>query len=153
MATALILYDNAVAWSQDATNLLKPSNTYRITLHSSSYSVLSTDSVWADVTNEIATGFGYTQNTKELQNVVFSTVTTNDAKFDADDVVWTAVGGSIPAWRYGVIHVNGTLNGHVNPLVGYFEGDPTPADIPATSSGNTLTLQFNANGIITFTYA
>lgn len=152
MTASITLYNTTPTWAADATNLLSPSNTFRITLHTSSYTPSAAHSVWADVDNEIATGNGYTQNTKELGSVVLSTVTTNDAKFDAADVVWTASGGAIPAWRYAVIHVNGTLNGHVNPLVGYVLGDTTPADIPATTDGNTLTLTWNTGGIVTITY-
>jgi len=33
-----------------------------------------------------------------------------------------------------------------NPLVGYFVGDSTPADIPATTVGNTLTLTCPSGG-------
>jgi hypothetical protein len=39
----------------------------------------------------------------------------------------------------------------VNPLVGYFLGDSTPADVPATTSGNTLTITPNASGILSAT--
>jgi hypothetical protein len=66
-------------------------------------------------------------------------------------VVWTASGTGIPAWRYGVLYYLGTLNGKVNPLVGYFLGDSTPADVPLTTSTNTLTITPSASGILTAT--
>lgn len=64
---------------------------------------------------------------------------------------WTASGGSIPAWRRGVVYYLGTLNGKVNPLVGHFLGDSTPADIPATTAGNQLIVTPNASGILVAT--
>jgi len=33
--------------------------------------------------------------------------------------------------------------------VGHFLGDSTPADVPATTAGNTLTVTPNAAGILT----
>jgi len=33
-----------------------------------------------------------------------------------------------------------------NPLIGYFLGDTTPADVPATTVGNPLTINCPANG-------
>lgn len=152
MTASITLYDNAVTRSLDATNLLLPSGTYKITLHTSSYTFSAAHSVYADLTNELSTAFGYTNGGLALSNVVVSLVTTNDAKFDADDAVWTASGGSIPAWRRAVIRRVGTVNSFVDPLICSILGDTTPADIPATTDGNTLTVQFNGSGIITYTY-
>jgi hypothetical protein len=101
---------------------------------------------WADVSaNEIANGNGYTTGGATLANDAVSTIT-NGHKYDSDDPAWTASGGSIPAWRYAVMYVSGTLWGKTNPVIGYFLGDSTPADVPATTSGNPLTIQVNANG-------
>jgi hypothetical protein len=108
---------------------------------------------WADVSaNEIANGNGYTTGGETLTNDAVST-TTNGWKYDADDVPWTASGGNIPAWRYGVLYVSGALWGKTSPLIGHFLGDSTPADVPATSSGNTLTVAWNASGVFTLTQA
>jgi hypothetical protein len=70
-------------------------------------------------------------------------------KFTAAPAIWTASGGNIPAWRRGWVYYNGTLNGKVNPVVGHFLGDATPADVPATTDGNDLTITPHANGILT----
>lgn len=152
MTASITLYDNTVKRSLDATNLLLPSGTYKITLHTSSYTFSAAHSVYADLTNELATAFGYTNGGLTLANVVVTLQTTNDAMFDADDAVWTAAGGSIPVWRRAVIRRVGTVNSLVDPLICSILGDTTPADIPATADGNTLTVQFNAAGIITGTY-
>lgn len=72
-------------------------------------------------------------------------------KFTFAAPVWTAAGGSIPAWRHAYIRAVGTLNGKVDPIVGHFFGDSTPADVPATTVGNTLTITPSASGIMTAT--
>lgn len=204
-----------------ATNLLNPANTFKLTLHTSTWTPNNgTDEVFADATNELATGFGYTAGgialtglaltlipaqtissitksgqtatlttgaahglasgayvtisgaTDALYNGTFPITVTGAAtwtytmtgtpganatvvgtyggvvKLTAAASVWTASGGSIPAWRYGVIRAVGTLNGKVDPIVGYFLGDTTPADVPATTTGNTLTHTPHANGIM-----
>ncbi len=152
MTASITLYDGVTKRGLDATGILLPSGSFKVTLHTSSYTPSAAHSVYADLTNELSTAFGYTSGGLALANVVVSTVTTNDAKFDADDAVWTASGGSIPVWRYAVIRRADTVNSLVGPLIGYILGDTSPADIPATTDTNTLTLAFNASGIITYTY-
>lgn len=106
----------------------------------------SGNSLWSSVSaNEIAAGNGYTAGGATLSGVAITAVT-NGFKFSSNNVSWTASGGSIPAWRYAVFYVNGTLWGMTNPLIGYFIGDSTPADIGATASGNPLTLICPAAG-------
>ncbi len=123
--------------------------TVKLALVTSSYTPDATNvghDLWADVSaNEIANGNGYTTGGATLANDAVSTIT-NGWKYDSDDVTWTATGGSIPAWRYGVMYLSGTVWGMVNPVIGYFLGDSTPADVPATTTGNPLTITVNANG-------
>lgn len=134
-----------------ATDLLNPANTFKITLHTNTWvPANSTNEVFADATNELATGFGYTAGGITLTGVAL-TQTAGVVKFTSAAAVWTAAGGSIPAWRYGVVRASGTLNGKVDPIVGYFLGDSTPADVPATTVGNTLTVTPNASGIMAAT--
>jgi hypothetical protein len=107
--------------------------------------------VWGDVSaNEIAAGNGYTAGGVALAGVALS-LAAGVVKFSASPASWTAAGGSIPAWRRGYVYYNGTLNGKVNPIVGHFLGDSTPADVPATTAGNPLTVTFHANGIVSAT--
>lgn len=102
--------------------------------------------LWSEVSaNEIANGFGYLTGGATVTTDV-ATAIAGGFKYSSDNVIWTAAGGSIPAWRYAVLYVSGTLWGMTNPLVGYFIGDNTPADIPATSDTNTLTLAVPAGG-------
>ncbi len=100
---------------------------------------------YADLTNELSTANGYTSGGATLTTLA-STAITKGYKFASDNVAWTASGGSIPAWRYGVLYISGTFNGKTNPLIGYFLGDSTPADVPATTTGNTLTITCPSGG-------
>jgi hypothetical protein len=110
----------------------------------------ATNEVLADLTDEIANGNGYSTGGIALTGVAL-TQAGGTVKFTSNPAVWTAAGGSIPAWRYGYLYYNGTLNSKVSPLVGHFLGDNTPADIPATTNGNTLTVTMNAAGIMAAT--
>ena len=124
--------------------------TIKVALVSSAYTP-NTDSstghsVWADVSaNEIANGFGYTTGGATITTDV-ATAIAGGFKYTSDNAVWTATGGPIPAWRYAVVYVSGTLWSMTNPLLGYLIGDNTPADIPATTDTNTLTLAVPAGG-------
>lgn len=129
------------------------SATVKVALVSSSYTpdgAYNGHDEWADVsTNEISGVNGYTTGGATLTDTV--TGITGGWMYDASDVTWTASGGSIAAWRYGVIYVSGTLWTKTNPVIGYFLGDSTPADVPATTVGNNLTIQWNASGIFDVT--
>jgi len=150
-AGAFTFFDKAGLNFFSATNLLNPANTFKMTLHTSSYTPNdATNEVFADVTNELATANGYTAGGITLTSVTLAQ-TSGVTKFTSAAAVWTASGGSIPAWRYGVVRAVGTLNGKVDPVVGYFLGDSTPADVPATTATNTLTITPNASGILTAT--
>ena len=150
-AGAFVFPDKAKLNFFSATDLLNPANTFKLSLHTSSWTPAnSTNEVFADCTNELGTANGYTAGGITLGSIAL-TQTSGVVKFTCAAAVWTASGGSIPAWRYGVVRASGTLNGKVDPIVGYFLGDSTPADVPATTTGNTLTVTPNASGILSAT--
>lgn len=95
--------------------------------------------------SEISAGNGYTAGGVALSSMVATSIT-GGFKFSSANPSWTASGGNIPAWRYGVLYFSGTLWTLTNPVIGYFLGDSTPADVPATTSGNTLTITVPAGG-------
>ncbi len=137
----------------NATGLLGATATnFRLALVTSSWTpVNATDELWAVASgNEIANGNGYTTGGITLTSVAL-TQTSGTVKFTSAAAVWTASGGSIPVWRRGVVYYLGTLNSKVNPIVGHFLGDSTPADIALTTSGNTLTITPHASGILAAT--
>jgi hypothetical protein len=106
------------------------------------------NSLWADVSaNEIVTGNGYTTGGNTVTGAAaVATVGANGYYLSGAIPAWTASGTGIPAHRYYVMYMVGTVWGQVNPLVGYFLGDATPADIPLTTAGNTLTVTTPATG-------
>jgi hypothetical protein len=102
------------------------------------------DTTWDDLP-EIAAGNGYSAGGAVLTGM-FAVPILEGYKFTSNTAAWTAVGGEIPAWRYAVMHINGTFGGVVNPLIGYFLGDSTPQDVPATASGESLALNCPTDG-------
>jgi|SRR5687768_10705984 len=108
-------------------------------------------SVLADITNELANGNGYTTGGVALASPTIADFSTTGYKFSTGAASWTASGSGIPAWRYGVIYVSGSLWGLTSPLLGYFTGDSAPADIPLTAAGNSLQVNCPANGWFTDT--
>ena len=104
------------------------------------------NSLWADMSaSEIAGVNGYTTGGAALASLL-STAITGGFKFSSGNASWTASGGNIAAFRYAVIYVVGTLWGKVNPVIGYMLLDSTPADVPATTTGNTVGINCPAAG-------
>lgn len=151
-AGPLIIPNKAKLNIESATNILNPANTFKMALVTSALTPNDGDAgneVWADVSaNEIAAGNGYTAGGATLASVTLTQVG-GTVKFSTGNGSWTASGTGIPAWRYGYIYAVGTFNGKVNPIVGHFLGDATPADVPLTTSGNPLTVTAPANWIAT----
>ena len=143
MAASITFYDN---WKAAIAEVVPRTASFRVTLHTSAYTFAATHSVYANLTNELSTANGYTSSGFLLTGVTWSQ-TSGTATFDAADASWTASGGSIVA-RRAVIRAIGTFNSQVDPLVASILMDTTPADITLTT-GNTLTLQWNASGIFT----
>lgn len=109
-----------------------------------------TTTTLAGITNTEASGGGYVAAT--VGTPVLTSVT-NGYKASSANVSWTASGSSISAWRYAVFYFNATVEGVVDPVIGYFLGDSTPADVPVTTDTNTLTLTVPANGWFDLTHA
>lgn len=98
----------------------------------------------ASVTGEEATaGTGYTAGGQALTNVTVTVETTNDAKFDADDVTWTASGGTISA-GFGVLYNDTDAN---DPPVAFIDFDGTQT----AGNGTDFKVIWNASGIFSFT--
>lgn len=143
MAASITFYNN---WKAAVNDAALRAATIKVTLHASTYTFAATHSVYADLTNELSTANGYTNGGATLGSITFSQ-TSGTATFDAADTTWTASGGSIVA-RRAVIRVVGTINSQVDPLIASILLDTTPADV-TTTTGNVLTLAWNASGIFT----
>lgn len=89
---------------------------------------------------EIPNANGYTTNGQLLANVAVTQHATSGGKFDADDLSWSASGGTIPATH--LLLFNDTQTGDPPLLVVDFEGTRTAPD------GQNFLVQWSANGII-----
>lgn len=144
MAVTITLYDHTAKRFAEGAN--SSSDTYKLKLYSAlTPSAAHTTLAAVDAAGtEATTGTGYTAGGATLANVAVTTVTTNDAKFDADDVTWTASGGSIAA-AYGVIYNDTDAN---DPPLAYIDFDGTQT----ATDGAEFKATWNASGIFTFTY-
>ena len=144
--SALTLFESFREYLGDGTFDMN-SNTFKAQLHTSTFTPnAGTMSVLADVNNEVGNGNGYATGGNTLAGVVW-TRTGATLKFDANDTAWTGATAGFVA-RYLLLYASGTLNGRVNPLVGYMLLDSAPADV-SFAAGNTVTVVWNASGIFT----
>lgn len=140
-----IMYDSAKEDIGDGT-IEFDSQTFKCSLHSSSYTPdRSTQSVYADLTGEVANGNGYTTGGLTLTSVTWGQ-TSGTATFDSADPTWTASGGNIGPVLYAVIR---STSGS-QPLVCYTQLNGSPITI---SDGGTATIVLNSSGILTLSGA
>lgn len=120
----------------------------KVALHTSAYTPnVATDVTQSALGNEhSATSTGYTTGGATLANITWSQTGGVATLDNTVDTVWTAQTNGITA-RYAVIY---SSTAGSNNLIGYFLLDGTPADVSATD-GNTLTIEWNASGILTLT--
>ena len=133
------------------------SDTFRINLYLSTSNAntltKATINDMGDLTNQVATNYGYTQDTKSVTITVAEsggTVTIDETT----NPVWTASGGDITA-RWAVIfkYVDGTPANNTPLAVCYLDyGGGSPADVTATD-GNTLTITMSGSGLFTWSGA
>jgi len=136
----LIVYDSYKREMQNK-NVEVDADTFIMGLSTSTYVPnRSTHEALADITNEV-TGNGYARQT--LAGVALTEPVAGTWRFDSNDPVFTASGGSIVA-RYWWIF-NDTSTTPLDMLCFYGLLDNTPADVTTTDT-NTLTIQVNASG-------
>ena len=142
MAPSISLYNHTTARFANGANAV--GDTYKLMLCSAA-TFDAANTTLASITRTEISGNGYTTGGATLANVAVTTVTTNDAKFDADDVSITASGGSIAA-SHAILYNDTDAD---DPPVAFLNFDGT---ITATA-GVPFVVQWNANGIVTFTTA
>lgn len=143
MAITISLYNHTAKRFADGSNAV--GDTYKVKLLTAA-TFDATDETLADTGGtEVANGNGYTTGGAALTSVAVTTVTTNDAKFDAADASWTASGGAITA-SYAILYNDTDSN---DPPVAFidFDGSETAGD------GTDFKIVWNASGIFTFTVA
>lgn len=141
MAVTVSLYNHTTQRFASGANAA--GDTYKLML-CTAVTFDATNTTLAGITKtEVANGNGYTTGGQTLTGVSATTVTTNDAKFTADTVTWTATGGSISA-AYGILYNNSDTDGPPLLLID-FGGTETAGD------GTDFKVIWNANGILSFT--
>lgn len=143
MAVTISLYNHTAQRFASGANAV--GDTYKVKLFTAAtFDATHTTEAAAGGT-EVANGNGYTTGGATLANVAVTTVTTNDAKFDADDVTWTASGGPITA---SFARIYNDTDADDPPLAFInFDGSESAGD------GTDFKIVWNANGIFTFTVA
>ena len=141
MAVTISLYNHTAARFADGSNAV--GDTYKVKLLTAATFDATHTTLAATGGTEATTATGYTAGGATLSSVAVSTVTTNDAKFDANDVTWTASGGAITA-SYAILYNDTDAN---DPPVAFidFGGSESAGD------GTDLKIIWNASGIFTFT--
>jgi hypothetical protein len=79
MTASITFYNN---WKAAIAEVVPRTATFKVTLHTSSYTFAATHNVYADLTNELATANGYTNGGLALASVTW-TQTSGTATFDA----------------------------------------------------------------------
>lgn len=145
------LYDSAVGYSGSTTLDMGSATSWKIASYkSTSNCTVLSKQTYGDLTNELATGSGYTQGGRALEGVSWSNSGVTWT-FSATDLspAWTASGGTIGPLRHFVIYYDATVNGVAKPLLATCLVDTTPTDVSA-SDGNGLIVTFPTNRILTF---
>lgn len=143
MAVTISLYNHTAKLFAEGSNAA--ADTYKLKLYSAA-TFDATNTTLVGVTGtETTTATGYTAGGQALANVAVTTTTTNDAKFDADDVTWTASGGSIDA-AYAIIYNDTDVN---DPPIAFIDFGGTQS----AGDGTDFKVVWNVNGIFTFTVA
>jgi hypothetical protein len=142
MAVTISLYNHTSKRFADGSNAV--GDTYKLMLCSAA-TFTAADTTLAGITKTELSGNGYTAGGNALTNVAVTTVTTNDAKFDADDVTFTASGGSIAA-SYAILYNSTDAN---SPPVAFIDFGATQT----AGTGTDLKVIWDATGILTFTVA
>lgn len=143
MAVSVSLYNHTARRFADGSNAV--GDTYKLKLLASATFDASHETLAATGGTETANGNGYLTGGATLSNVSVSTVATNDATFDADDVTWSANGGPITA-SCAVLYNDTDAN---DPPVAFidFDGEQTAGD------QTDFKVIWDAAGILTFTVA
>lgn len=142
MAVTVSLYNHTAQRFASGAN--SSSDTYKVMLCTAA-TFDATNTTLASITKtEVATGNGYTTTGAALTGVAVTTVTTNDAKFDANDTTWTVTAGGTLTASYGILYNDTDAS---DPPVAFIDFDGSQS----ASDGSIFQIIWNASGIFTFT--
>jgi hypothetical protein len=140
MAVTISLYNHTRARFASGANAV--GDTYKLQLLTAATFDATHTTLAAAGGTEVANGNGYTTGGTTLTNVVAPTVNTDESKFDADDALWNASGGSITA-NYARLYNDTDAN---DPPVAFidFGGSESAGD------GTPFKVVWHPDGILTF---
>ena len=143
MAVTVSLYNHTARLLANGSS--PAADTFRVMLCTSA-TLAAANTTLAGITKaEVATANGYTAGGAALANVTISTVTTNDARFDADDATWSATGGAITA-SYAIVYNDSDAD---DPPLAFIDfGESRSA-----SAGTDFKVVWSTNGIFEWTVA
>jgi hypothetical protein len=141
MAVTVSLYNHTARLFASGAN--SSTDSYRVMLCTAATFNAADTTLAGIVKTEVATGNGYTAAGALLASVAVTTVTTNDAKFDANDVSWTVPAAGTLTASYGILYNDTDTN---DPPVAFidFDGAQTAVD------GSIFQIIWNVSGIFTF---
>lgn len=151
MAVTISAYDNFKATltggtSAGGTPIDWLSDTIKISLHTTTYApALTTHDFFDDVTNELASGNGYTTGGDTLASKTTSSPSGGVVTYDCADNTWTFT--ATKSFRYGVIRKD-TGTASTSPLMFLIDFDGA-ANL--TAAVGTWTWVVNASGLFTLT--
>ncbi len=143
MAVTISLYNHTAAKFADGS--FAAADTYKVKLLTAATFNATHTTLAGTGGTESTTATGYTAGGQALASVAVTTVTTNDAKFDANDLTWSASGGAIVA-SYAILYNDTDAD---DPPVAFidFGGSESAGD------GTDFIIVWNASGIFTWTVA
>lgn len=119
---------------------INPTETFKVMMCTAS-TFDATDTTLAGVTKtEVAGGNGYTTGGDSLTGVTVTTVSTNGAKFDADDLSYTAVSGTLSA-NSAILYVSSLVDEPPLALIDFGE----------TVTDQVISFIWNTDGIFQIT--
>lgn len=141
MALTINLYDHTAKLFADGSFI--PGDTYKVMLCTAATFNAANTTLAGVTKTEVANGNGYTTGGQALASVAVTTVTTNDAKFDAADLTWAASGGSITA-GYAILYNDTDAD---DPPVAFIDFDGSESAL----NGTNFILVWSTSGIFTWT--
>jgi len=129
------------------TTLNLASTAFRMTLHTSASNAATlTLGIYNSLNNEVTEANGYSSSGKALTLEIWTVgASAKQYKFDVDDPIWTATGGTIPNIKFAVIYLSAAASANRHLLC--------MASLTSTQftlqQGNTLTININSAGVFT----
>jgi hypothetical protein len=143
VAVTISLYNHTAAKFADGS--FAAADTYKVKLLTAATFDATHTTLAGTGGTESTTATGYTAGGQALASVAVTTVTTNDAKFDANDLTWSASGGAIVA-SYAILYNDTDAD---DPPLAFIDFGGSES----AGSGTDFIIVWNASGIFTWTVA